>query len=369
MLCQPLLLRPLSEEHNSTNNDQGGAIRRNEEAFTNSVLTHLVKLGVQSPLLSVKLNGVGEYLAYVSARFFQSRKGRCPATVSVVGAIASQEVIKAITGVHRPLQQMLLFESLDSLPKEASQSSRDSDSDMTRVYGDLARTVQKLRVFVVGAGAIGCELLKNFALMGVGCPEESAEEEEFEDTDDDDDDEEDEESQDSSILGLWRDKGLQEGGIIVADMDSIEKSNLNRQLLFRPKHIGASKAETAASFIKTINPNMRVWGANTKVQPDSSVFDEMFWRETSLITTALDNVEARRFVDSEAVRYRKCLIDAGTQGTSGNTQVVYPYLTESYSSTSDPVDDSIPLCTLKSFPYQVLSIQLLLIHLLLIKTL
>ena len=50
--------------------------------------------------------------------------------------------------------------------------------------------------FQVGAGAIGCELLKNFAMMGVGC--------------------------------------CPEGRIIVTDMDTIEKSNLNRQFLFRP---------------------------------------------------------------------------------------------------------------------------------------
>ena len=51
----------------------------------------------------------------------------------------------------------------------------------------------------VGAGAIGCELLKNFAMMGVGsCPE---------------------------------------GKVIVTDMDTIEKSNLNRQFLFRPEDV------------------------------------------------------------------------------------------------------------------------------------
>ncbi len=54
----------------------------------------------------------------------------------------------------------------------------------------------------VGAGAIGCELLKNFAMMGVGCSTE--------------------------------------GAVYVTDMDIIEKSNLNRQFLFRPWHIQVS---------------------------------------------------------------------------------------------------------------------------------
>ena len=51
----------------------------------------------------------------------------------------------------------------------------------------------------MGAGALGCELLKNMAMMGVG--------------------------------------SSPEGAVYVTDMDTIEKSNLNRQFLFRPWHI------------------------------------------------------------------------------------------------------------------------------------
>lgn len=65
-----------------------------------------------------------------------------------------------------------------------------------------------LNYFVVGAGAIGCELLKNFAMMGIGA---------------------------------------EEGGkITVTDMDLIEKSNLNRQFLFRPHDVQKTKSATAA---------------------------------------------------------------------------------------------------------------------------
>lgn len=46
------------------------------------------------------------------------------------------------------------------------------------------------------------------------------------------------------------------------------------------------------------------------------------------------------------------MVDSGTLGTKANVQVVLPYLTESYGSSNDPPDESIPLCTLKSFPYQ-----------------
>jgi molybdopterin/thiamine biosynthesis adenylyltransferase len=65
-----------------------------------------------------------------------------------------------------------------------------------------------------------------------------------------------------------------------------------------------------------------------------------------------DNVDARRYVDAQCVTYGKWMVDSGTLGTKGNTQVVVPFVSESYSSSSDPPEEDIPLCTLKSFPYQ-----------------
>lgn len=55
-------------------------------------------------------------------------------------------------------------------------------------------------------------------------------------------------------------------------------------------------------------------------------------------------------MDRRCVYYRKPLLESGTLGTKGNVQVVLPYLTESYSSSQDPPEKSIPICTLKNFP-------------------
>jgi ubiquitin-activating enzyme E1 len=63
-------------------------------------------------------------------------------------------------------------------------------------------------------------------------------------------------------------------------------------------------------------------------------------------------VDARRYVDAQCVTHSKWLVDSGTLGSKGNTQVVIPFVSESYSSSSDPPEEDIPLCTLKSFPYQ-----------------
>ena len=57
-----------------------------------------------------------------------------------------------------------------------------------------------------------------------------------------------------------------------------------------------------------------------------------------------------RVVSFRCVYYRKPLLESGTLGTKGNTQVVLPNVTESYSSSRDPPEKSIPICTLKNFP-------------------
>lgn len=55
-------------------------------------------------------------------------------------------------------------------------------------------------------------------------------------------------------------------------------------------------------------------------------------------------------MDRRCVYYRKPLLESGTLGTKGNVQVVIPFVTESYSSSQDPPEKSIPICTLKNFP-------------------
>jgi hypothetical protein len=56
------------------------------------------------------------------------------------------------------------------------------------------------------------------------------------------------------------------------------------------------------------------------------------------------------YMDQRCVFYNKPLLESGTLGTKGNTQVIIPHLTESYASSQDPPEKQTPSCTLKSFP-------------------
>src|SRR5882762_2348618 len=56
------------------------------------------------------------------------------------------------------------------------------------------------------------------------------------------------------------------------------------------------------------------------------------------------------YMDQRCVFFEKPLLESGTLGTKGNTQVIIPHLTESYASSQDPPEKETPSCTVKNFP-------------------
>lgn len=116
------------------------------------------------------------------------------------GGVVAQEVVK-FTGKYQPLKQWLHLDAFEALPSErptpqdtAPRNSRYDD--LIAMYGAkfVGEKLGNARTFVVGCGALGCEYLKNFALLGVGTGPE--------------------------------------GRIVVTDNDRIEVSNLNRQVCY-----------------------------------------------------------------------------------------------------------------------------------------
>jgi ubiquitin-activating enzyme E1 len=241
------------------------------------------------------------------------------------GGLAAQEVLKSVSGKFHPIVQWMYFDSLESIPTSVKRSEELCKPLGSRYDGQIAvfgkefqDKISNVKEFLVGAGAIGCEMLKNWAMMGLATGPN--------------------------------------GKITVTDMDQIEKSNLNRQFLFRPKDVGKLKSDCAAEAVQAMNPDLKgkIVTMKDRVGQDTEhVFPEDFWQELDAVTNALDNVEARTYVDRRCVFFRKPLLDSGTLGTKGNTQVVLPHITESYSSSQDPPEQSFPMCTLKSFPNRI----------------
>lgn len=255
---------------------------------------------------------------------YQARGDLCP-MAAVFGGLTAQEVLKAVSGKFHPVKQWLYFDSLESLPTSVSRSEELCAPKNTRYDGQAAvfgwefqQKISNINQFLVGAGAIGCEMLKNWALIGLATGPN--------------------------------------GKINVADMDTIEKSNLNRQFLFRATDVGKMKSDCAVAAVQAMNPELqgKVATMQDRVGQDTeNIFNEDFWNKLDGVTNALDNVEARTYVDQRCIFFRKPLIDSGTLGTKGNVQVVLPRMTESYGSSRDPPEQSFPMCTLKSFPNNI----------------
>ena len=104
-----------------------------------------------------------------------------------------------------------------------------------------------------------------------------------------------------------------------------------------------------------MNPSLNVASLEKRVgaETEATTFTPRFWSDLSFVITALDNVEARLYVDSKCVQYQKAMLESGTQGSKGNTQVVVPGVTVNYGATRDPPEKGIPLCTLHHFPNRI----------------
>ena len=107
-----------------------------------------------------------------------------------------------------------------------------------------------------------------------------------------------------------------------------------------------------------MNPEMKghVVSLLEKVCPATQgVFNDYFFNRLDLVANALDNVEARLYIDNRCVTNLVALVESGTLGPKGHVQVVLPGLTESYGSKRDPEEaNEIPYCTLKMFPEEAL---------------
>lgn len=215
----------------------------------------------------------------------------CPIN-AVIGGTMAQEVLKACSGKFTPIQQYMYFDAIECLP-ENDLTEDDCKPLGTRYDKQIAvfgkcfqEKLGNLRYFIVGAGAIGCEHLKNFAMMGIGSGEN--------------------------------------GELIITDMDLIEKSNLNRQFLFRPRDVQQPKSQTAAKAIQAMNKDIKVTAHENRVGVETeNVYDDEFFDKLDGVANALDNMDARIYMDRRCVYYRRMLIDSGTLGTMGNVQVSF----------------------------------------------
>ncbi|HMO51231.1 MAG TPA: ThiF family adenylyltransferase [Kiritimatiellia bacterium] len=180
---------------------------------------------------------------------------------------------------------------MDSLESKVTVTSSELEEDRFSRFELIGwwkqDVLSKAKVLVIGAGALGNEILKNLALLGVG-------------------------------------------HIVVIDMDNIEMSNLSRSVLFREEDIGRSKAEVAAQRVCEIYPQCRIKAITANVMYDVGL-GLVGWAD--VVIGALDNREARLWINRSAWKMNRPWIDGAIEGINGVVRVFMPGRAPCYECT------------------------------------
>ncbi|XP_055379748.1 SUMO-activating enzyme subunit 2 [Condylostylus longicornis] len=170
---------------------------------------------------------------------------------------------------------------------------------------NLQKKISESKILVVGAGGIGCEILKNLVLSG------------FQD-------------------------------IEIIDLDTIDVSNLNRQFLFHKEHVGKSKAEVAKESALKFNPNVNIKSYHDSIT--TANYGINFFKNFDLVLNALDNLQARNHVNRMCLNADVPLIESGTAGYNGQVELIKKGLTQCYECTPKPTQKTYPGCTIRNTP-------------------
>ncbi|KAJ6536001.1 hypothetical protein DFH09DRAFT_1369518 [Mycena vulgaris] len=172
---------------------------------------------------------------------------------------------------------------------------------------ELHKQLAETKVLLVGAGGIGCELLKNIVLTGFG-------------------------------------------KITLLDLDTIDLSNLNRQFLFRKKDVKQSKALVAAQTAAPFNPNVQITPIYGNIKEPQ--YDLEWFQQFDIVLNALDNLDARRHVNKMCMAAQIPLVESGTAGYLGQVQPLIKDKTECFDCIPKPTPKTFPVCTIRSTPSQ-----------------
>jgi ubiquitin-like 1-activating enzyme E1 B len=189
-------------------------------------------------------------------------------------------------------------------------------------------------VLVVGAGGIGCELLKNLVCAGFGSGN----------------------TQTDLGASTTQDDGSLTAptsrvpGIVLVDLDTIDLSNLNRQFLFRKQHIKKPKATVAKETASQFNPAVNIDARHGDIF--DAEYNVDFFEGFDIVFNALDNLKARQHCNRMCMAAGVPLIESGTTGFNGQVQAIQKGVTECYDCNPKPVQKSFPICTIRSTPSQ-----------------
>lgn len=189
----------------------------------------------------------------------------------------------------------------------------ESNSLLQEVLDDqqLVNRIKNAKILLVGAGGIGCEVIKNLLLVGFT-------------------------------------------NINMIDLDTIDVSNLNRQFLFNKSHVGKSKSEIAAKVAKenfAHDDTVNIKSIHDSIQKQD--YDVDFFKSHNLVINALDNRAARSHVNRMCLAADVPLIESGSEGYLGQVFLIKKNASACYDCDGPRKDQkTYASCTIRNTPSQ-----------------
>ena len=257
----------------------------------------------------------------------ETAKAEICCMTSLIGGIVCQEIIKS-TGKYIPINQWQIFNFLEYLPMDSLRNRNENlpinrYTEQTAIFGEkIINELQNQKILLAGAGAVGCEMLKNLSLFGIGSKKDIPH-------------------------------------ITVVDFDKIELSNLNRQFLFLKKSIGKFKVEEAAISAENMNKEVKILPIPEKFDKENDkLFNNKFFKEKDVILISIDTNSGKEYLDKKSVLLNKPMILGAILGPQAKSETYVPFETASYGDlslkiTNNNTEKITPSCTIRYFPKRI----------------
>lgn len=229
-------------------------------------------------------------------------------STSLLGTLCSIEAIKLCLNVGEIHKDLLYIDILSLEFSKAKHNKTDSyiEKLLNYEYGNpitntgIGKKFSECKVLIVGAGGLGAPVAFALSMAGV------------------------------NTIGL-------------VDYDTVEISNLNRQILHSTSRIGIPKVKSAEIFLRKINPNIKVIIHNTRFNKDNAM--EII-RGYDIIVDGVDNFPARYLLNDACFFMKKPMIEAGVLRFSGLSTTIVPEEGHCYRCIfpNVPAAGSIPSC-------------------------
>jgi adenylyltransferase/sulfurtransferase len=114
------------------------------------------------------------------------------------------------------------------------------------------------------------------------------------------------------------------GKLTVTDSDTVEPTNLNRQILYTEEDVGREKATVTAEKLGKVNPHTRIEPVQASLAHENA---ERLVAGADVVIDALDNMETRLVLNAACVSQRIPLIHGGINGLRGEVMTILPFQT------------------------------------------